>query len=292
MPYATPDGARAALPRRAARASLGCHDAKRRSPCGVYVNTLIGYSGFVGSTLRGQARFDALYRSTNIAEIAGGAFDCVVCAGAYARKWIANRDPAADGAGIDRLIKHLSQVRARQFVLISTVDVFGHPVAVDERSAVDPTGQNTYGHNRRRLEEFVAMRFTDHLIVRLPALVGPGLRKNIAYDFLNGNNLHAIDSRAMFQFYPMTRLWRDIRIALQAGLRLIHLTAEPVSAAEVALHGFGQRFEQLLDSPLPAYDFRTRHAALYGANGAYQVGREDSLQAIRAYAVSEPPASV
>lgn len=59
-------------------------------------NALIGYSGFVGSTLLKQAQFSALFRSTNIHEIENGEFDIVVCAGAPAQKWIANRDPADD----------------------------------------------------------------------------------------------------------------------------------------------------------------------------------------------------
>ena len=57
---------------------------------------LIGYSGFVGSTLFKQHAFESLFRSTNIGEINGQIFDTVVCAGAPAQKWIANRDPEAD----------------------------------------------------------------------------------------------------------------------------------------------------------------------------------------------------
>lgn len=70
-------------------------------------NALIGFSGFVGSTLLKQAHFSALFRSTNIHEIENREFDVVVCAGAPAQKWIANRDPADDRKKIDSLINHL-----------------------------------------------------------------------------------------------------------------------------------------------------------------------------------------
>ncbi|WP_240726031.1 MULTISPECIES: hypothetical protein [unclassified Escherichia] len=60
------------------------------------MDALIGYSGFVGTTLLRQRRFDALYRSTNIDEIFGKTFDTVVCAAAPAQKWLANKDPADD----------------------------------------------------------------------------------------------------------------------------------------------------------------------------------------------------
>jgi dTDP-4-dehydrorhamnose reductase len=251
-------------------------------------NALIGCSGFVGTTLLRQASFEGLYRSTNIAEIAGRSFDVVVCAGAPAQKWIANREPEADRAAIEGLIAPLRSVTCRMFVLISTVDVFKAPVGVDEDTPVDETGLHAYGRHRRRLETFVESHFANHLIVRLPGLVGPGLRKNVIFDFLNDNNLHSIDSRGVFQFYPMVNLWYDIQTALGAGLTLVHLTAEPVSVAEVAERGFGRRFEQTLATALAAYDFRSRHGALFGGQGPYQYSKRETIQAVRAYAQSEP----
>jgi nucleoside-diphosphate-sugar epimerase len=254
------------------------------------MDALIGSSGFVGSTLLKQHAFERMYRSTNIGDIDGQSFHTVVCAGAPARKWMANRDPEADRQTIEGLIGHLEAVTCKVFVLISTVDVFRHPVAVDENSPVDESGLHAYGLHRRQLERFVERHFPDHLIVRLPGLVGPGLRKNIIFDFLNGNNLQAIDSRGHFQFYPMVNLWHDVKTALDAGLRLVHLTAEPISAGEVSQQGFGRRFDHALDDSPAAYDMRTRYAAMYGAEGAYQYSRRDTIQAIRAYAQMEPRA--
>jgi nucleoside-diphosphate-sugar epimerase len=249
---------------------------------------LIGHSGFVGSTLAAQHRFTDFYRSANIGAIDGRRFDLVVCAAAPAQKWIANRDPAADLAGIERLMGHLATIECGKFVLVSTVDVFKQPLGVDESTPVDATGLHPYGLHRRALEQFVQSRFADHLIVRLPGLVGPGLRKNVIFDFLNDNDLHAIDSRGVFQFYPMVNLWYDIRIALEAGLRLVHLTAEPVSVADVAAHGFNRPLDQVLAKPAATYDMRTRYAQLFGGSGHHQYSRRESIQAMRAYAQSEP----
>jgi len=255
-------------------------------------DALIGYSGYVGSTLLRQRGFDALYRANTIHEISGRSFGTVVCAGAPAQKWIANREPEADQQGIERLIAHLGSLQCNRLILISTVDVFRDPNGVDEGTVVDETGLHPYGLNRRRLEQYVEAHFAEHLIVRLPGLVGPGLRKNVIFDFLNENRLDAIDSRGSFQFYPMVNLWYDIQIALAAGLNLIHLTASPISVAEVALLGFGRPFTQHLPGIPAVYDLRTRHAALFGADpeNAYQVGGREVLQAIRAYAQSEPRA--
>lgn len=251
-------------------------------------DALIGHTGFVGSTLLKQAPFEALYRSTNIAEIEGKAFDTVVCAGAPAQKWIANREPEADREKIEGLIAHLKTIRCKTFVLISTVDVFKSPLGVDEDTTVDEAGLHAYGLHRRLLEKFVEEHFANHLIVRLPGLVGPGLRKNVIFDFLNDNNLHAIDSRGVFQFYPMVNLWYDIQIALNAGLKLVHLTAEPISVADISAQGFGKPFEQAQANSPATYDLRTQYADIFGASGHYQYSRRESIQAVRVYAQSEP----
>ena len=250
-------------------------------------NALIGFSGYVGNTLLKQAHFDALYRSTNIQDIEGQQFDVVVCAGAPAQKWIANREPEADRKKIEALIEHLRTIKCKTFILISTVDVFKNPINVDEATPIDESGLHAYGLHRRLLEKFVESHFPHSLIVRLPGLVGPGLRKNVIFDFLHDNNLHAIESRGVFQFYPMVNLWYDIQTALQAGLRLIHLTAAPVSVAHVALAGFGKTFTQELDNAPARYDMQTRHADVFGAHGRHQYNERETIQAVRAYAQSE-----
>ena len=251
-------------------------------------NSLIGYTGFVGYTLLKQATFAALYRSTNIQDINGQSCDALVCAAAPAQKWIANRDPLADRQNIDRLITHLKTVTCQTFILISTVDVFKMPIGVDEDTPVDEDGLHAYGLHRRMLEKFIQSHFANHLIVRLPGLVGPGLRKNVIFDFLNDNNLHAIDSRGVFQFYPMVNLWWDIQTALRAGLMLVHLTAEPISVTEVSELGFGKPFDHPGANTPARYDLRTRHAAVFGARGHYQYSQRETIQAVRAYAQSEP----
>lgn len=249
---------------------------------------LIGFSGFVGGVLLKQNGFCSLYRSTNIGDIENKTFDTVVCAGAPAQKWIANRDPDADREKIQALIAHLKTIQCRTFILISTVDVFKHPVGVDEGSLVDQSGLHAYGLHRRLLETFVEEHFPNHLIVRLPGLVGPGLRKNVIFDFLNDNNLEAIDSRGVFQFYPMVNLWYDIQTALNAGLKLVHLTAEPVRVGDVSLQGFGKSFTHTLANPAATYDLQTRHAHVFGASGRYQYSARETIMAVRAYAQSEP----
>src|SRR5690348_13885836 len=132
---------------------------------------LIGHTGFLGGVLQRQTSFDATFNSKNIEAIGGKTFDLVVCAGAPAEKWKANRAPEADRENIERLIRAIERVDAGYVVVISTVDVFLPPIAVDENSPVRLEGLHPYGVHRRMLEEAVAARFPS-LIVRLAGLYG------------------------------------------------------------------------------------------------------------------------
>ena len=240
---------------------------------------LIGYTGFVGSNLLRQYTFDDLFNSSNIDQIAGRSFDLVVCAGARAEKWKANADPERDLDNIESLARGLLQAEARRLVLISTVDVFREPMDVDEDSPTPLEGLHAYGRNRRRLEEIVASRF-DALIVRLPGLYGPGLKKNVIYDLLHHNELQKIDSRSVFQFYDVSRLWSDVEAAIDNALELVHLPTEPVSVADVAREAFGMQFMNEV-APAPArYDVHTRFASIFGGVDLYIEDRTKELSGI------------
>jgi nucleoside-diphosphate-sugar epimerase len=227
---------------------------------------LIGHTGFVGGNLLREYPFSRRFNSANIESIAGMQFDLIVCAGAPAAKWKANQDPLADRVCLDRLMAALERVKTLRFVLISTVDVYGQANGVDEEWP--PTGATPYGRHRLELEEFVRESF-HALIVRLPALFGPGLKKNAIYDLMNNNQIEKLDSRAVFQFYNVRRLWRDIRIAAGARLPLVHLATEPVSMAEVWRCVFGMEWVNHLPGNPPNYDLRTRYADLFGGSGDY-----------------------
>lgn len=250
---------------------------------------LIGHRGYVGTTLRGQTEFDGCFGSDTIGSVAGQAFDTVICAAAPAQKWIADGNPEADRAKLEGLAAHLDSLEAKNFILISTVDVFADSCGKTEDSPVDDSLVTPYGRHRYWLEGFVRNRFPGALVVRLPGLVGPGLRKNAVFDLLNDNNVHLVDHRGAFQFYPMVNLWADLQTAVKAGLETVHLTAEPISIGEVAASGFGRRFDNEVAQRKPArYDLQSKFAEVFGGQGPYQYSARESLMAIRAYAQSEP----
>ncbi len=248
---------------------------------------LIGHTGFVGGNLRSQGAFDAFYNSRNIAEIAGQGFDEIWCCGVSAVKWQANKDPEGDLAGIRPLLAALETARAGRFVLVSTVDVFKTPVGVTEDTVPEREGLHPYGLHRLMVEDFVAARFPEHLVVRLPGLFGAGLKKNIIYDFLHDNQVANIHPDSRFQFYCLDTVHADILKARDAGLRLAHFATEPVSVREAAREAFGFEFENAPPAGPALYDMHTRHAALFGGENPYMARRGEVLAAMRAFVARE-----
>lgn len=229
---------------------------------------LIGHSGFVGSNLAAQRSYGDCFRSTNIEEIAGRSYDHIVCAGVQAMKWWANLHPEEDWQGIERLLTPLSQASASRFTLLSTIDVYPSPRGVDETSEIDVAGHHAYGLHRLRVEAWIREHFPEVLIVRLPGLFGPGLKKNVIYDLIHDNDLHKVHPDGCFQYYDMRRLANDIDRAWELGLSLLNVSSEPLKTSEIRDRFFPGK-ELGGSGPAPAgYDMRSLHAGAWeGADG-------------------------
>ncbi|MBL0170997.1 MAG: pyridine nucleotide transhydrogenase [Gemmatimonadaceae bacterium] len=245
-------------------------------------DALIGATGFVGTTLLRQTSFDDVYRSTTIESIRGCSYDVVVCAGAPAEKWKANKEPERDRENIQRMLACLGEVEAKHVILISTVDVYATPIDVDEDSPIDPAAATPYGRHRFEIEQFVQDRFAS-TIIRLPGLFGRGLKKNIIFDFLHANAVGAICADSLFQFYHLDRLWQDITIARAHALPTVNFAVEPVSVRDVAKVGFGVAFENPAVTNAARYDMHTKYAERFDSTGAYLATRAQVLSSIRQF---------
>lgn len=244
-------------------------------------SALIGYTGFVGGNLIRQRQFDELYNSKNIESIAGKNFELIVCSGAPAVKWLANKEPIKDAETLDRLKECLGQVSASKVVLISTVDVYPVPIKVDEDIEIDTKDLHPYGKHRLELERFVCDRF-DTSIIRLPGLFGSGLKKNIIYDFIHNNNVQQIHQDSEFQFYYLDNLWQDIQTVLNNNLSLVNFGTEPTSVKEVAREGFGIDFTNKTPNQPARYDMRTKYGHLFGnPTDVYMYAKEQVLRELK-----------
>ncbi|MCA1827226.1 MAG: hypothetical protein ABR567_13070 [Myxococcales bacterium] len=194
---------------------------------------LIGHGGFVGGNLLAQAPFDVK------AELpVPGEYDLVVC--------------TADLRGP---IERLAQMRAKRFLLVSTIDVYANRSGVDEDGPIDP--------RRGELETFCAGQFQG-TIVRLPIVFGTGLRENLVYDLLNDHDVENVHPDGIFQYYAVARLWHDASIALERALPIVNFVSEPVPTRELALRCFGRELTSYPSAPPAASDVRSKHAASWG----------------------------
>jgi nucleoside-diphosphate-sugar epimerase len=247
----------------------------------------VGWTGFVGGALLPRVRPVVRFRSTDIGELPGAQVDEIVCAGAPAEKWKANADPKADWAGITRLIDSLDASRAGSCVLVSTVDVYADSCGVDEATPADTTQAQAYGRHRALLEEFVRQRFSDVLIVRLPGMYGPGLKKNLVFDLIHQPEERFTHEASTFQFYDVRDLWGHVLLARDAGLGVVNLATEPLSAADLARDAFAVDY-RCTERPEVHYDLRTRYAVeLAGRDGAYLRSRAEVLAGVRNWGTRE-----
>ena len=246
---------------------------------------LIGYTGFVGSNINHQIEFDDLYNSQNINDMAGKKYEMVVCAGAPAEKWKINQNPEEDKKNLDVLKRALSSSMIKKLVLISTVDVYKSPNGMNEDDKIVTEGLHPYGLHRYELEEF-AKKSIDTTVIRLPGIFGDGIKKNVIFDFLTGNTpfIKKAHSDSEYQYYNLDNIWLDIQTALDAGLQTVNFATEPVSTREVAKVAFGIDFYNKPEGVLPArYDFRTKHADLYGRTGDYILDADSVLRGIEGF---------
>lgn len=251
-------------------------------------SALIGYTGFVGSNLARQNKFTDLYNSKNIDDIDGKEYDLVVCSAARAEKWRINQEPEKDMAEIESLIKHLKTLTVKNFVLVSTVDVYKSPNGVNEDTPIELESLHSYGKNRFYLEEFCRDNF-GALVMRLPGLFGTGLKKNVIFDLLHDNNVEKIHHGGSFQYYNLDNIWQDIQTALDKSLSLVNLATEPVRTDEIAKECFG--IDNFNNSPdgvsAGSYDMQTKHAQAYGKNGKYIYSKEEELRDIKVFVERE-----
>ena len=251
-------------------------------------NALVGFTGFVGGNLGRQISIDANFNSKNSQEMAGQEFSTVYFSAAPAEKWKANADPETDAKTIDGLIGILKSFKAERLVLISTADIYKVPVAVDENTIPETEGLHAYGFNRLRLEAAVREIFPIHNILRLPALFGPGLKKNAIFDLMNDNQVERINPNGEFQFYNMDNLAKDIEKAIALQIPLINLTSEPLRMGDLAKQLFDRSIEENPSENAAKYAIRSIYAGEWGGQN-YLYSADAVLEDLRKFVRSEMP---
>lgn len=250
-------------------------------------SAIIGYTGFVGSNLDKQHKFDDKYNSSNIGDIGDKEYDLVVSAANRAEMWRINQEPDKDLAEINDFIGHIKKAKIGKLVLISTVGIYKNPNGADEDTPIDTDGLSPYGANRYYLEQFCQDNF-DTTVVRLPGLFGDGLKKNVIYDLIHDNNVDKIHKGGVYQYYNLDNIWRDINIALENNIKVINFATPPVSTQEVAREAFGIDFNNEPKDVRPAFwDMHSKYADIYESEGVYLYSKQQELSEIREFVKRE-----
>lgn len=245
------------------------------------MSLLIGNTGFVGCHLKRSHSFDVQVHRPNVRTVVGLNTDLLVCAGLPAEKWRANQDAVADWANMAELAEVLSTVQADRAVLLSTIDVYQPAVEVDENDPAQLNGHSAYGTHRAWFEAFFRSRFPRSLILRLPGLFAPDVRKNLIHDLLHGktDQWARVNRDSTFQFFDVTRTWALTMAAWDSGIHLLNVTSEPVTAQAVA-DLFGVQLSA--EGNAAEYDMRSVHAATFGGQNGYLYSSEAVLAGIDA----------
>ena len=251
-------------------------------------SALIGFTGLVGGTLQRARGFDLLINSKNTNDLRGGSFDLVVCAGVPAAKWIANAQPENDRNVIAGIRDALDTTEIRELILISTIDVYCDPSAsCDEDDVIDASRNHSYGRHRLELERWLANRFPKTRVVRLPALFGEGLKKNVIFDLLHDNQTEKINPLSAYQWYPLRRLASDIERIRACDIDLINLFPEPIQTAEILDAFFPGAQVGPKTTPAPAYRLRTRYSQVFEGPPGYMLDRINVLGELAGFVAQE-----
>jgi len=212
----------------------------------------------------------------------------LVCAGVSAQKWIANREPDEDRRRIAELTAVLASVHASEFILISTIDVYPDSAnGTDETGIIEAVSNSPYGQHRYELELWAQRNFENCRIIRLPALFGPGLKKNALFDLIHQNQLAMINPAGIFQWYPIRRLWSDIEIARRANLHLVNLFTEPLPMSRIIEKCFPGAVVGPSRLPAPVYRLTSVNASLFGGTGGFIQSADTCLKEIAEFVAKE-----
>ncbi|MVB09931.1 hypothetical protein CAFE_06010 [Caprobacter fermentans] len=101
------------------------------------------------------------------------------------------------------------------------------------------------------------------------------------FERLEFSAVNFTDSRAIFQFYPLSCLWGHLMRALEERLPLIHLATEPVRISDLYRFVTGREFHNELAKAVPDYGFKTIYANQWGGKNGYLFDREYVMRDIK-----------
>ncbi len=118
-------------------------------------------------------------------------------------------------------------------------------------------------------------------IIRLPALFGKGLRKNVLYDLLHKKHLDKINLNSSYQFYNLKNLNNDIDKALENNLETLNIATEPIKLSEVVKLCFDFRIKSNPSIEPRVENMLTKHSKILNKTKNYLYLKDEIIDEIR-----------
>ena len=99
--------------------------------------------------------------------------------------------------------------------------------------------------------------------------------------------LNFTDSRASFQFFNLNYLWEIIDKALEFNLNKLNIATEPLAASEIYDFLYTKSFINEVNPQAPKYDFKSKHAELFGGKNGYMYSSSEVLNDIKHFVKTE-----
>ena len=95
--------------------------------------------------------------------------------------------------------------------------------------------------------------------------------------------LNFTDSRNIYQFYPLKRLWNDIQIALKNNIKLWHPATEPILTEELYKYLTGKNFTNEISEIPIKYNYKTIYDKLFKGENGYICNKNEILSEIKEF---------
>ena len=202
---------------------------------------LIGNTGLIGTTLKKGIQFDYEFNSSNLKDLLNINInpentDIYLCC-LPATKWKINQDLNSDFQNILNILDIITKKEYRNVILYSTIDVYQDAPENSDESYVPNISTLSYGNNRYIFENLIktTVKYKNLTILRLPALFGDNIKKNILFDLLNNNEIDKINFNSSYQWYDLDELVKDTQHCVDVTKKyfLVNLFPEPINTKDI-----------------------------------------------------------
>ena len=198
---------------------------------------IVGANGFVGSAFvryckKNNLQYASIDRS-NYADYIGKDCELLINAAGNSSKRLSLTEPLMDfDKNVRETFLSILDFNFKRYIYLSSIDVYNdcaNPHNNAETALINPALLSRYGLNKYMGELMVRKYTQNHLIIRLGGMVGPGLRKNAAFDILYGNRLF-VNKESAYQYMHTDEVARIVIYLVRnfAGGETINLCGDGV----------------------------------------------------------------